>query len=159
MQHSAHPGRQTIHAPPRLTASATAASTIATSSPSRINRRIPQAGFALFDAARHHGFRKSFADYRPTGEARHDDLLILYMDPAGGSRCAVYFDSEGHVIHDKVTVPEANSIVFDSEPSQPGPKFCLTYRLDGKQLNGKFEIAQPGQSEYKTYLSWTSIKK
>ncbi len=76
----------------------------------------------------------------------HDDLLIIYVD---GATRAIYFDSEGHVIRYKITVPEANRAVFESDSA---PKYRLTYWLDRGSLNGKFEIAD------KTYLTWTSKK-
>lgn len=74
----------------------------------------------------------------------HDDLLVIYVE--GGTR-AIYFDSEGHVIHYSVTSPEANRAVFESDGV---PKYRLTYWLDRGSLNGKFEIGE------KTYMSWTS---
>jgi hypothetical protein len=83
---------------------------------------------------------------------RHDDLMVIYVE--GASR-AIYFDTEGHVIHYKVTVPSANHAVFESDETQAGPRYRLTYWLDGGSLKGKFEIAEPA-SEYKTYMSWTS---
>ena len=83
---------------------------------------------------------------------RHDDLMVIYLE---GATRAIYFDSEGHVIHYNVTVPSNNRAVFESDGTQPGPKYRLTYWLDGASLNGKFEIAAP-MSEYQTYMSWTS---
>src|SRR5437868_3168650 len=40
--------------------------------------------------------RRNFAEY--TSGQRHDDLMVLY----DGSR-AIYFDTEGHTIHYKIT--------------------------------------------------------
>ena len=87
---------------------------------------------------------------------RHDDLLIIYLE--NDTPRAIYFDSEGHVIRYSVTVPSPNSVTFESDATQPGPKYRLFYRLEQGSLNGKFEIAPPG-TEYKTYLSWTSKKR
>lgn len=87
---------------------------------------------------------------------RHDDLLIIYLE--NDTPRAIYFDSEGHVIRYSVTVPSPNSVTFESDATQPGPKYRLSYRLEQGSLNGKFEIAPPG-AEYKTYLSWTSKKR
>jgi hypothetical protein len=87
----------------------------------------------------------------------HDDLMVIYVDSPGSAPRAIYFDSEGHVIRYALSFPAANSAVFDSEAGQPGPKFRLTYRLEGASLNGKFEIAAPSD-EYKTYMKWTSKK-
>jgi hypothetical protein len=82
----------------------------------------------------------------------HDDLMVIYIE--GGTR-AIYFDSEGHAIRYNVSAPSINRIVFESDGTQPGPKYRLSYWLDGRSLNGKFEIAATA-SEFKTYMSWTS---
>jgi hypothetical protein len=86
---------------------------------------------------------------------RHDDLLVLYLD--NNTPRAIYFDSEGHVIRYEVTLPSPTSVIFESDGTQPGPKYRLSYRLEKGSLNGRFEIAPPG-SEYKIYMSWTSKK-
>lgn len=78
---------------------------------------------------------------------RHEDLLIVYLD--AGPR-AIYFDSEGHVIHYTMSVPTANAVVFESKDA---PGYRLSYALRGKKLNGKFEVGG------KTYLTWTAVKK
>jgi hypothetical protein len=98
--------------------------------------------------------RRNFSEY-PTGP-RHDDLMIIYLEAA--SLRAIYFDSEGHVIHYNVTTPSPTKVVFESDGTQPGPKYRLTHTLEAQDLTGKFEIAAPG-AEYKTYLSWTSVRE
>jgi hypothetical protein len=98
--------------------------------------------------------RRSFADYPKTG-SRHDDLLVIYRDAPGAQPRAVYFDSEGHVIRYAVTAPTADSVVFESDGSDPGPAYRLSYTRTKNGLDGAFEIAAPGAG-YKTYLSWTS---
>jgi hypothetical protein len=104
--------------------------------------------------------RKSFAEYTsgPDAGARHDDLMIVYADPPGSPFRAIYFDSEGHTIRYNVKTPAPNVAVFESDDTQPGPRYRLTYALNGKSLEGKFEVAAPG-AEFKTYLSWSSVKK
>jgi len=99
--------------------------------------------------------RRSFAEYKsgPAAGSRHDDLMVIYADPPNASPYAIYFDSEGHVIRYNVSFPAASAAVFESESTQPGPRFRLSYVLDGKVLKGKFEVASPG-ADYKTYLSW-----
>jgi hypothetical protein len=77
---------------------------------------------------------------------RHQDLMIVYLD---GAPRAIYFDSEGHVIHYTVSSPARNTAVFESADA---PGYRLTYALDGKKLNGKFEVGG------KTYLTWTTVK-
>jgi hypothetical protein len=83
---------------------------------------------------------------------KHDDLMVIYTE--GGTR-AIYFDGEGHVIHYNVSAPSLNRLVFESDATQLGPKYRLSYWLDSGSLDGKFEIAMPA-SEFKTYMSWTS---
>jgi len=73
--------------------------------------------------------------------------MIVYMD--GKTPRAIYFDSEEHTIKYNVTFPAKNTAVFESEGS---PAYRLTYVLEGKNLNGKFEVGG------KTYLTWTSVK-
>jgi hypothetical protein len=82
----------------------------------------------------------------------HEDLLVIYIEAIyiKNETRAIYFDSEGHVIHYKVSVPSENTAVFESDGA---PKYRLTYWLDHESLNGKFEIAD------KTYLNWTSTRK
>jgi hypothetical protein len=78
---------------------------------------------------------------------RHEDLMIVYVD---ATPRAIYFDSEGHVIHYTVSFPARNTVVFESADA---PGYRLTYALEGKKLNGKFEVGG------KTYLTWTTVKK
>jgi len=86
--------------------------------------------------------------------ARHDDLMVIYLE---GTPRAIYFDSEGHVIRYKISFPADESVVFESDGTQPGPKYRLSYWIEKGSLKGKFEVAPPG-SEYKTYMSWASRK-
>jgi len=99
--------------------------------------------------------RRNHAEY--TSGTRHDDLMIVYRDTPNDSPRAIYFDTEGHIIHYKLAFPSPNTAVFESEPAQPGPRYRLTYWLELGVLNGKFEVAPP-DSDYKTYLRWTSKK-
>jgi hypothetical protein len=73
-----------------------------------------------------------------------------------------YFDTEGHQINYKITpASDGQSVMFISDASQSQPRYRLSYvkSKDGR-LEGKFEIAPPGQpEEFKTYLQWTSNKK
>jgi|SRR5271157_3452873 len=93
---------------------------------------------------------------------RHEDLMVIYFDGpsfdgSNNAPRAIYFDSEGHVIRYNASFPAPNRVVFESDGTEPGPKYRLTYWMEGSSLNGKFEIAPPG-AEYKTYMSWTSKK-
>ncbi len=101
--------------------------------------------------------RRSFASYTQAG-SRHDCLLVVYRDAPDSPPRAIYFDSEGHVIRYSVTAPTENSVVFQSDASEPGPRYRLSYRRADRRLDGTFEIAAPG-ADYKTYLSWTSTRR
>jgi len=100
--------------------------------------------------------RRNHSEY-DSGE-RHDDLLVIYLDPPNATPRAIYFDGEGHVIRYNVAFPAPNSAVFESDGSQPGPRYRLIYRMEAGGLQGKFEIAPPGAA-YSSYLSWKSVKR
>jgi hypothetical protein len=104
--------------------------------------------------------RHNLAEYHdgPDAGTRHDDLLIIYSEAPDSLR-AIYFDSEGHVIRYNLKTPAPNIAIFESDGTEPGPKYRLSYALRGKDLDGKFEIAPPGSAEFKIYLSWSSIRK
>jgi len=102
--------------------------------------------------------RHNHAAYN-TGE-KHDDLMIVYLDAPNDTPRAIYFDAEGHVIRYNVAFPSANAVTFESDGTQPGPKYRLSYwieKSDKGVLRGKFEIAPPGAA-YAPYMSWTSRK-
>ena len=114
-----------------------------------------------FDLQNHVLVRKSYAEYpaqngRPA--ARHDDLMIVYLDEPSKKPRAIFFDSEGHVIRYSVTASNA-SVIFESEPGEPGPRYKLSYSPAGKSVKGKFEIRAPGEEQYKTYLDFSVHKK
>ena len=112
------------------------------------------------DLDQHIIVRTNFAQYTkgPQDGTRHDDLMIIYFDPPGHPPRAIYFDSEGHTIRYNIALPAPNSVVFESEPTQPGPRYRLSHSVKGKTFDGKFEIAPRGTSDYKPYLTWTSTK-
>jgi hypothetical protein len=90
-----------------------------------------------------------------TSGVRHEDLMVIYLDAPNDTPRAIYFDTEGHIIRYNLTFPAANNVIFESDGSQPGPRYRLSYWLEGSAMDGKFEVAPPG-AEYKTYMSWTS---
>jgi hypothetical protein len=96
---------------------------------------------------------KGPADYN----CEHGDLLYIYKQ--AGKLKAIYLDSEGHAIHYDVTTPEANTAVFLSDGSTPGPQFRLTYALKSDIMSGKFQMQAPGQASWKTYLEWSGSKE
>ena len=92
-------------------------------------------------------------------DCEHRDLLYIYEDAPGQPLKAIYFDSEGHVIHYSATAPAAGSAVLVSDPSVPGPQFRLVYDLKGAVLSGKFQMHMPGQDGWKSYLEWSGSRK
>jgi hypothetical protein len=92
-------------------------------------------------------------------DCQHSDLLYLYPNPNGGALQAIFFDNEGHVIHYDVSTPAPNSVVFISDPVQPGPQYRLSYELVAGVLSGKFELKMPGQLDFVSYLEWGGKKR
>ena len=90
-------------------------------------------------------------------DCQHRDLLMIYSDMGDPILHALYADNEGHVLHYDITTPDANTAVFLA--STPGPKFRLTYHLEGGVMSGKFQIEAPGSTEFKSYLEWSGTKK
>jgi hypothetical protein len=84
---------------------------------------------------------------------QHDDLLVIYADPPESLPRAIYFDSEGHTIRYNLKFPAANSVVFESDGSQPGPRYRLSYWMEASVMKGRFEVAPPG-GDYKAYMNW-----
>ncbi len=89
----------------------------------------------------------------------HGDLFYIYADGPNLALKAIYFDSEGHVIHYEVSTPNPTTAVFLSEASTPGPRFRLIYTLKDSLMSGKFQIQMPGQTEWSSYLEWSGAKK
>lgn len=89
----------------------------------------------------------------------HADILYIYPGNSAASYKAIYFDSEGHVIHYQVTTPEPNLAVFESDPAAPGPQFRLSYELKAFTMTGKFQLRMPGQTAYRSYLEWSGERK
>ena len=120
-------------------------------------------GFSYqFDLQRNVIIRKNYAEYpaqngRPA--ARHDDLMIVYLDDASKRPRAIYFDSEGHTIRYVITV-SGDSLIFESEAGEPGAHYYrLTQTPTGGRLSGKFEVRAPGEAQYKTYIEFRARRK
>jgi hypothetical protein len=96
---------------------------------------------------------KGPADYN----CEHGDLLYVYED--AGKLKAIYFDSEGHVIHYNVSTPEPDTAVFLSDASTAGPQFRLTYALKDGIMSGKFHMQMAGRSDWNSYLQWSGSKQ
>ena len=90
-------------------------------------------------------------------DCQHHDSLTIYQDMGDTVLHALYADSEGHVLHYDISTPDANTAVFIT--SAPGPRFQLTYHLEGGVMSGKFQVSPPGTTEFKSYLEWSGTKK
>jgi hypothetical protein len=108
--------------------------------------------------------RKNWAKYPPrSGEkagVSHEDLMIIYPSGDRAKLLAIYFDNEGHVIQYSLSFgPKDGSVVFETNPAQPGPRFRLTYdlRTDGV-LDNVFWIAPPG-GDFKAYVRGSLKRK
>ena len=79
----------------------------------------------------------------------HDDLLIIYREGDATPNRAIYFDSEGFVIHYNSTFSENGRVLTflsDAAPQAPRQKLTYVQNADGT-LKVKFEIAPPGKPE------------
>jgi hypothetical protein len=103
--------------------------------------------------------RRSHADYPATKDRpafTHEDLMIVYPGTDSAHAKAVYFDSEGHVIHYNAELSsDQSTLTFLSDAAQPGPRFCLIYnRLSPHSMGIKFEIAPPDKpDDFAVYLT------
>jgi len=119
-------------------------------------------GFSYqFDLQKNVIVRRNYAEYpaqngRPA--FRHDDLVIVYLDGASRRPRAIYFDSEGHTIRYAITV-SGDSLIFESEPGEPGTHYRLTQTPARGRLTGKFESRGPGEAQYKTYIEFTARRR
>jgi hypothetical protein len=101
--------------------------------------------------------RRNIAEY-PAAQGRpatvHEDLMVIHPGE-GGAMKAVYFDSEGHVIHYAIeAAQDGRTLVFTSAPSTTAPRFRLTYtKGQGDDVLIKFEMTPPGKPDgFRTYL-------
>jgi hypothetical protein len=107
--------------------------------------------------------RKNHADYPAQGSRpafRHDDLMVIER-PEQGTAKATYWDSEGHVIHYRLSPSADGTATFLSDTSERGPRYRLAYtRGDALTVAIKFEIAPPGKPEaFKTYIEARARRK
>ena len=102
--------------------------------------------------------RTNYAEYPATKERpsfRHDDLMIVFRESSSGPIGAIYFDSEGHVIHYSVKINElARTATFLSEPAPGAPGYRLTYIGKGPDaVIIRFEVAPPDKpDQFQTYI-------
>jgi len=91
--------------------------------------------------------RRNRSEFAPRpGEAKgtsHEDLMVLY--PKGNGLQALYWDDEGHVVRYAVR-SEAGTLIFESDPGAPGPRFRLVYARRGADVvEVSFSIAPRGK--------------
>ena len=103
--------------------------------------------------------RHNRADYPATPghpAVAHRDLLIVYPGTCDSLFRAIYFDNEGHAIQYRVLVPAPGGrVIFDSEATEPGPRFRLTYEAQADSgLEVVFYMAPPG-GELSRYVAGT----
>jgi hypothetical protein len=109
--------------------------------------------------------RKNRADYPATKDRlafSHTDLMIVYREPGAIKLRAIYFDSEGHVIHYTVDPSaDGDAVQFLSDASNTNPRYRLTYTKTGADAVGiQFEIAVPGKPDsFSTYIQATARRK
>jgi hypothetical protein len=89
----------------------------------------------------------------------HSDLLYIYPAATGQSLEAIYFDNEGHVLHYAISTPKPGTVVFLSDPAQPGPQYRLSYTFLDGVMGGQFEMKTPGQTEFTSYLEWSGKRQ
>jgi len=109
--------------------------------------------------------RKNRAEY-PASAGRpaftHEDLLIVYQEDGDKAAKAIYFDSEGHVIHyTPSTSQDGKALIFLSDARPPAPRYRLSYvNQEAGKATVRFEVAPPGKPEaFKTYLQGRVRKK
>ena len=101
------------------------------------------------------------------------DLFYIYQESAGAPLQAIAFDSEGHVIRYFIslaaqastsTLGRRDFVVFDSDPTQLGPRVRLRYEHNidtqtGKEvLDGAFEVMQP-DGTYLAMQQWYGTRQ
>lgn len=102
--------------------------------------------------------RKNRAEYPATNErpaVLHEDLMIVYADSAAKQLRAFYTDTEGNVIRYTVALSgDGKKLVFLSDPSDPGPRYRLTYSVNQQdKMSLTFEIAPPNKpDEFKKFI-------
>ena len=108
--------------------------------------------------------RKNRAEYLATKERAaisHEDLMIVFVDPATRQTRAFYTDSEGHVIQYAATFSnDGNTLTFLSDALSTSPRFRLTYRrIKPDQMALTFEIAPPDKPDQFQKLIHATVRK
>jgi hypothetical protein len=104
--------------------------------------------------------RKSHTEF-PAADGKpkviHDDVMIIYTDPADKKDRAVYFDNEGHTIFYFVNCTE-NEIILTSDKIPDSPVFRLVYtKIGSETVNTRFEMSMNG-GNFVPYIQGKSRK-
>lgn len=96
--------------------------------------------------------RRNHLDFPATPQRpafTHEDLLVVYRDADTTPNRAIYFDSEGFVIHYTTAFSENGKVLtFLSDAGPQAPRQRLTYvKNEDGTLKVKFELAPPGKPE------------
>jgi len=96
--------------------------------------------------------RRNHAEYPPPNGgplAVHEDLMIVYRDPASKEMRAFYTDNEGHAIQYTVALSgDRRSVVFLSAVLPKEPRYRLTYvQLEPGRMSVTLEMAQPDRPD------------
>ena len=91
--------------------------------------------------------RRNHSEYPATKDRPkyvHDDLMIVYSEPATHETRAFYCDTEGHIIHYGVSVSsEGRAVTLLSDRTDGGPRFRLGYvQIAPGHLSIKLEQAE-----------------
>jgi hypothetical protein len=83
--------------------------------------------------------RRNHAEYPATQDRpayKHDDLMVIYLDPGAKSLRAFYTDNEGHVIQYVVSVSgDGLTVTFLANREAGAPQYRLTYtRLEENKM-------------------------
>lgn len=96
--------------------------------------------------------RRSYLEFPASAQRpafAHEDLLVVYREGAATPDRAIYFDSEGFVIHYKATFSEGGKVLTflsDRDPQAPRQRLTYVQNADGT-VEVKFEIAPPGKPD------------
>ena len=116
-----------------------------------------------FDLGGHVLVRRNVANY-PAAESKpavhHEDLMVVCPGSTPAEAKAIYFDNESHIIEYTASwSADRKTLTFLSSPSAPGPSFRLVYRLLAPdRIAVDFDIAPPGSTEFKTYVSGVTVR-
>ena len=108
--------------------------------------------------------RKNHAEYPATKDRvaySHDDLMIVFADPATKQTRAFYTDSEGHVIYYTANFSNGgDTLTFLSDALPTSPRFRLTYlRTKTDRMALTFEVAPPDQPDKFHKLIDATVRK